>query len=77
MHTSNNNNEKSEKDKVLGNNASAIEKLKAKHIEEKVAEAHEQADADIAEDPDLSIHSPNDDLDEGESARLGEDKLPI
>ncbi|GAB4092029.1 hypothetical protein [Flaviaesturariibacter terrae] len=35
--------------------------------------AHEQADHDIAEDPDLSIHSPNDDLDEGETARLGED----
>jgi len=42
--------------------------------ERKAAEkAHEQADHDIAEDPDLSIHSPNDDLDEGETARLGED----
>ena len=37
-------------------------------------QAHEQADRDIANDPDLSIHSPNDDLDEGETARLGEDK---
>lgn len=35
--------------------------------------AHQQAEADIATDPDLSIHSPNDDLDEGETARLGED----
>jgi len=42
--------------------------------ERKAAErAHEQADHDIGEDPDFSIHSPNDDLDEGESARLGED----
>lgn len=41
---------------------------------EHVKEAHEQADQDIAQDPDLSIHSPNDDLDEGETARLGEDK---
>jgi len=34
--------------------------------------AHTQADKDMASDPDLSAHSPNDDLDEGESARLGE-----
>jgi len=40
---------------------------------ELVKEAREQADADIEKDADLSIHSPNDDLDEGESARLGED----
>jgi hypothetical protein len=32
---------------------------------------------DIDEDPDLSVHSPNDDLDEGETARLGEDTSPI
>jgi gamma-glutamyl-gamma-aminobutyrate hydrolase PuuD len=63
---------------VQQNNQTAISKLKEKHKEEKVAEAHEQADADIAQDPDLSIHSPNDDLDEGETARLGDDeKLPI
>ena len=34
--------------------------------------AHSEAEKDIDNDPDLSIHSPNDDLDEGESARLGE-----
>ena len=34
--------------------------------------AHTAAEKDIDNDPDLSIHSPNDDLDEGESARLGE-----
>lgn len=46
--------------------------------ERKAAEkAHEQADHDIAEDPDLSIHSPNDDLDEGETSRLGEDMNKI
>jgi hypothetical protein len=37
-----------------------------------VNNAHKQADRDIARDPD-NIHSPNDDLDEGELARLGED----
>jgi len=46
---------------------------------EKVAaeKAHSAAEKDIAKDPDLSIHSPNDDLDEGETARLGEDKTDL
>lgn len=39
--------------------------------------AHKQADRDIEEDAELSAHSPNDDLDEGESARLGEDVSDI
>jgi len=38
-----------------------------------VAEAHQQAEEDINQDPDLSVHDKNDDLDEGETARLGED----
>ena len=38
-----------------------------------VLAAHKQADADIEKDPDLSIHSPADDLDEGELARLNDD----
>jgi hypothetical protein len=46
--------------------------------ERKAAEAaHEQAEHDISEDADLSIHSPNDDLDEGETSRLGEDVTNI
>lgn len=36
--------------------------------------AHKAADKDIEADPEFSAHSPNDDLDEGETARLGEDK---
>ncbi len=39
--------------------------------------AREEAFGDIADDADLSIHSPNDDLDEGETARLGEDKTDL
>ena len=35
--------------------------------------AHEQAEKDIKQDVEFSAHSPNDDLDEGETARLGED----
>ena len=40
---------------------------------QKAAAAHNEAEKDIEEDPEFSAHSPNDDLDEGESARLGED----
>ena len=40
---------------------------------ENIAQAHQQAERDIEDDADLSVHSPNDDLDEGETARLGED----
>lgn len=38
---------------------------------ENVAAAYQEASKDIEDDPDLSIQSPNDDLDEEESARLG------
>ncbi|HEU4473068.1 MAG TPA: hypothetical protein VFR58_18380 [Flavisolibacter sp.] len=41
---------------------------------EQAAAAHEQADRDMDDDAELSAHSPNDDLDEGETARLGEDR---
>lgn len=44
---------------------------------QKAAAAHREADKDIAKDFDLSVHSPNDDLDEGETARLGEDKTDL
>jgi hypothetical protein len=37
------------------------------------ASAHTEAEKDIEADAELSAHSPNDDLDEGETARLGED----
>jgi hypothetical protein len=42
-----------------------------------VIKAHTEADKDIAKDADLSIHSKNDDLDEGELARLGGDKSDL
>ena len=44
---------------------------------ENVAAAHDQAEDDIQQDAELSSHSPNDDLDEGETARLGEDKTDL
>ncbi|HVG41691.1 MAG TPA: hypothetical protein VM888_08770 [Chitinophagaceae bacterium] len=49
------------------------------HNKERIAaeKAHAEADKDIEQDFDLSVHSPNDDLDEGETARLGEDMKGI
>jgi hypothetical protein len=47
---------------------------KQKQINER---AHEEALNDIDNDPDLSASSPNDDLDEGESARLGEENTDL
>ncbi len=49
----------------------------SKEEKEKAGSAREEAMDDIDADPDLSIHSPNDDLDEGETARLGEDTSDI
>ena len=39
--------------------------------------AHEEAEHDMNEDPELTASSPNDDLDEGETARLGEEKTDL
>ena len=44
---------------------------------EKAIEAHDEAEKDMTEDAELTAHSPNDDLDEGETARLGEDVSDI
>ena len=38
------------------------------------ANALQQADKDMNNDAEFTAHSKNDDLDEGEAARLGEDK---
>lgn len=40
---------------------------------QKIEAAHQQADQDMEQDAELTASSPNDDLDEGETARLGED----
>jgi hypothetical protein len=43
--------------------------------DKKLAEAaHDAADRDMENDAELTASSPNDDLDEGELARLGDDK---
>ncbi len=44
---------------------------------QQVEAAHNEAMHDIEEDAELSAHHPNDDLDEGETARLGEGENPL
>jgi hypothetical protein len=44
---------------------------------EKAVQAHDEAEKDMNEDAELTAQSPNDDLDEGETARLGEDTSGI
>jgi hypothetical protein len=46
-------------------------------LREEVEKAHRQAERDISADPEFSAYSPNDDLDEGETARLGEEKTGL
>jgi hypothetical protein len=41
------------------------------------ANAHRQADQDIENDAEFTAHNKNDDLDEGETARLGEDSSDL
>jgi len=41
------------------------------------SEALQQAEEDMTDDAEFTAHSRNDDLDEGESARLGEDKTDL
>jgi hypothetical protein len=41
------------------------------------ANAHNEAEKDMDNDAELTASSPNDDLDEGETARLGEDETGL
>ena len=41
------------------------------------SKALQQAEEDMTDDAEFTAHSRNDDLDEGESARLGEDKTDL
>ena len=65
-------NRKNQQDGHLENN-----KFSGKGKRDVNDDAREEAMGDIEQDADLSIHNPNDDLDEGETARLGEDKTDL
>ena len=44
---------------------------------QKAASAHDEAEKDMEQDAELTAQNPNDDLDEGETARLGEDETDL
>ncbi len=64
----------SKKNSLQGNDQQQDQKATENEI---TKAAHEQAEADMQQDADLSIHSPNDDLDEAETAKLGEDETGL
>lgn len=69
---------KNDKKRDDENNYQSVRDLKTlSGKDDSVEQARDEALDDIEQDPDLSIHHPNDDLDEGETARLGEDKTDL
>jgi hypothetical protein len=67
------NNSKRKKSKKLGHDHPLPGEISSEQRKEN-ADALRQADKDIANDAEFSAHSKNDDLDEGETARLGDGK---
>lgn len=59
------------------NNDLGAKNSKASDDQNRNLQAHREAEKDIQNDLETSAHSPNDDLDEGELARLGDDKDPV
>lgn len=72
-----NTNEEDKEKNTTGKHEHVLPQERLAAEQKAVEKAHEQAEHDMEEDPDLSIHSPNDDLDEGETARLGNDEIPL
>ena len=66
----NTNNEKGRHEHPLPQEISRQEKQKA-------ASAHDEAKKDMQQDAELTAQNSNDDLDEGETARLGEDETDL
>jgi hypothetical protein len=69
MEPRNNSNERN----IQGKHEHPLPQEISKNEKEKAIRAHDEAEKDMDQDAELSAHSPNDDLDEGETARLGED----
>jgi len=60
------------KDDATGRHENPLPHEISEREKRSAAKAHNEADKDIENDAELSAHHPNDDLDEGELARLGE-----
>lgn len=59
-------------DKAAGQHENPLPKEISEEQHKLNASAHDEAEKDMEKDAELTATSPNDDLDEGESARLGE-----
>ena len=68
---------KNQDDQARGKHEHPLPQEISQSEREQAANAHEQAEEDMENDAEISAHSPNDDLDEGESARLGEEKTDL
>jgi hypothetical protein len=69
--------ERSGERKQQGKGVKESEELSHEAEKEQNRAAFEEAMHDIDDDVELSTQSPNDDLDEGETARLGEDRTDL
>ncbi len=67
------NNDKTRKSKKHHHENPLPGEIGPKQMEENT-NAHREAEKDMNKDAEFTAHSKNDDLDEGETARLGEDK---
>ncbi|MFL5742281.1 MAG: hypothetical protein ACJ75B_18800 [Flavisolibacter sp.] len=68
---------KSEKNEQTPRHENPLPREISTQEKQQAASAHDEAEHDMENDAEFSAHSPNDDLDEGESARLGEDLSSI
>lgn len=69
--------DKKNKDLSINQKATRDDHEKKKTSPDAVSKAKEEAEKDLADDAEFTAHSPNDDLDESESANLGEDKTGL
>lgn len=66
--------DKNKKETGINRRAAQSSELKNK---ENAKNAQSEAEKDLAADAGFTAHNENDDLDEGETARLGEDKTDL
>lgn len=63
--------------KPEGKHEHALPQEISKAQKKRAIQAHDEAEKDMEQDAELTAHNPNDDLDEGETARLGDDKTDL
>lgn len=69
--------ERNETNKEKGRHEHPLSQEISKQERREAVKAHNEAEKDMQQDAELTSHNPNDDLDEGETARLGEDNTDL